>query len=64
MIYMQLTEIIKSNDTTSKDLSMSKAVQEELRDLWSKGFFKIILKEEITNELSVLTDRYVVAVKS
>ena len=53
-----------TSDPCATDLRMVAAKYSEIRDLIRHGTFKVILKEEIPKEASVLTVRSVLAIKS
>ena len=63
VIYRRLTEVIQPDDLCAKDPRMSKALQDELKDLPRRGIFKVILKWEIPEGLNALIARYVLAIR-
>ena len=58
-IDVRLTEVVQPSNPRAKDPRMVKAIQDEVRDLFCWGTFKVILKEEIPDGANVLTARYV-----
>ena len=59
-----LTEIIENSDPRANSKEMENAKAKEIRNLLSRGTFKVILKEDIPPDGNVLPGRFVLAIKS
>jgi len=64
MTAFSLLEDINESDPRSKSPKMSEAIKKEVRGLFDKGTFKIILREEVPTDGNILPGRFVLAIKS
>jgi len=58
------TEVLLKSDPRSKSPKMSDAIKKEVRGLFERNTFKVILREEVPTDANVLPGRFVLAIKS
>lgn len=59
-----VAEIIRQSDPRSRTLEMRDAKQQEIRNLFRRGTFQIVLKEEVPDDANILPGRFVMTIKS
>ena len=58
------TEVINRGDPRAMDPKMTEAVKKEVKGLFERGTFKVILREEVPADANVLPGRFPLAIKS
>lgn len=58
------TEVLLKSDPGSKSKEMSEAIKKEVRGLFERGTFKVILREEVPMDGNVLPGRFVLSIKT
>lgn len=63
MAKVNITEVIFPADPRHKDGRFDEAKKKELKGLWDRGTFKVVLKEDVPKDANVLGARFVLSIK-